>query len=204
MVSRSEWLEHEKRHEEEHQRLETATRNLETRLDNERRERASEKWCKDAKVLEFVKELQSALPGTCTGASLQSSLLFMKTQAYAISNLRPGERIKDLHPGRLGQLRELIEPQKLHPSTRLIVMIQPAAENSESERAALQLGQALIPVLRNEAHESTLNILGPYVLPCRLKGVPKRLYNRPEDAPLPNEPTESMARTRIWVFRTDC
>ena len=94
----------------------------------------------------------------------------MKTQAYAISNLRSGERIKDLHPGRLGQLRELIEPQKLHPSTRLIVMIQPAAENSESERAALQLGQALIPVLRNEAHESTLNILGPYVLPCRLKG----------------------------------
>ena len=28
MVSRSEWLEHEKRHEEEHQRLETTTRNL--------------------------------------------------------------------------------------------------------------------------------------------------------------------------------
>lgn len=203
-VSRSEWLEHETRHQEEHQRQETALRNLETRLDNDKRERASEKWCKDTKVLEFVKELQLALPGTCTGASLQSSLLFMKTQAYAISNLRPSERIKDLHPGRLGQLRELIEPQKLHPSTRLIVMIQPAAETSESERSALQVGQALIPVLRNEAHESALNILGPYVLPCRLKGVPKRLYNRPEDAPLPNEPGEGMARVRIWVFRTDC
>src|SRR3954462_3888677 len=76
-VHRSEWLASEKQHQEEHQRQEIAFRNLETRFDNERRERASEKYCKDAKVLEFVKELQAALPGTCTGSSLQSSLFFM-------------------------------------------------------------------------------------------------------------------------------
>lgn len=203
-LPRDEWVAREAQHKKDHDRLETAFRDLETRFDNNRREMAVEKWCKDSKVLEFVGVLQAAIPGTCTAASVQSSLVFMKTQPYAISNLRRGERIKDLHPGRLGQLRELMEPQKLHASTRFIIMVQPSDDGSVAQAEAIQLGRALNPVLKSEAQNTNLPILGPYLLPCRLSGVPKRLYNRQEDAPLPNEPTEGMPRVRIWVFRTDC
>lgn len=205
-LDRSEWLERENKHQLEHQRLQTAFQDLEVRFDNDRRERSTEKYCKekDSKVAEFVRTLQAGLPGTCTNTSIQSSLLFMRTQPYSISNLRPNERIKDLHPARLGQLRELIEPQKIHPSTHLIVLLQPSTESTAAEQEAIQLGKALVPVLANEAHSPTLSILGPFLLPCQLRGVPKRLYNRQEDAPLPNEPGEGMPRVRIWVFRTDC
>ena len=46
-LDRSEWLERENKHQLEHQRLQTAFQDLEVRFDNDRRERSTEKYCKE-------------------------------------------------------------------------------------------------------------------------------------------------------------
>jgi len=191
---------------------------LEARVENEERSRWSQQLCKSGKIAEFVSELQAGIPETCTAGSLESALIFLNTQVNISAYLRPDQGIDDLHPARLGQVRDLLDPYKLFPSTSVIVLVQPDAEQEGALRRALQLGEAFNLLLRREYSSSDrerrqpkrdalrrdLRILGPYLLPCRLRGEVSRRYSSPMDKPLLGEPSEGTPRARIWAFRTDC
>ena len=49
-----------------------------------------------------------------------------------------------------------------------------------------------------------VDVLGPYLLPCKLKRDQVQSYGGQYDRPLPNEPSSSEPHIRLWVFSTDC
>lgn len=191
---------------------------LQARMENEERARWSQQLCKSAKVADFLKELESGIPENCTAGSNEGALLFMNSQVYAISNLAPKDGIEALHPSRMGQIRDLLDPVQHFPSTRFIVMVQPDVEKDEGRERALKLGDALKNLLRSEwttpgdararsreaLRQRELRIVGPFLLPCRLRGDVSKKYSGPMDKPLLGEPADGKPRIRIWLFRTNC
>ncbi len=191
---------------------------VQLRQENEERARWSQQLCKNTQVADFLTELQAGIPENCTAGSNEGALLFMNSQAYAISNLWPKEEIADLHPARMGQIRDLLDPFQIYPSTRYIILVQPEAENERARNKAQDLGAALKGLLLSEwnapldARAQTrasvrpreLRVLGPYPLPCRLRNEVSKRYNGPMDKALHGEPPEGKSRIRIWLFRTNC
>lgn len=191
---------------------------MQAHIENEERARWSQQLCKSAKVAEFLSELQSGIPENCAAGSNEGALLFMNSQAYAISNLWPKDGIDALHPSRMGQVRDLLDPLQQYPSTRFIILVQPEADTEPGRQRALALAEAFKGLLRSEwttpadarsrARESfrprELRMVGPFFLPCRLRGDVSRKYSGPMDKPLLNEPPEGKPRIRLWLFRTNC
>lgn len=182
-----------------------ALESLDNRLELEVRWIWSDRLCKSGKIAEFVGQLQAAVPEVCTPTSLETSLFFMNNNPYAITYLRPSEGIAGLHPSRRGRLKELLEPRSIHRSTRLVVLVQPHEETSAGSAKAFQIGEAFAAVVRTEMLKGQkVPVLGPFLLPCRLKSEIKRTYNKPLDRPFYGEPDEKEPRVRIWLFISDC
>ncbi len=203
------------------QRLTEASKDLQlmqAHLENAERARWSQQLCKNAKVADFLAELQAGIPENCTAGSNEGALLFMNSQAYAISNLAPKEGMEALHPARMGQIRDLLDPFETYPSTRYIVLVQPEAETEAGRKHALGLGESLKRLMASEwnaplepraktreaMRPKELRVLGPFLLPCRLRGEVSKKYIGPMDKPLHGEPQEGKPRVRIWLFRTNC
>ena len=169
----------------------------------------SEKLCKSSKystqIAEFIGQVQAAVPEVCNVTSLENSLIFLRTQAYANAFFRPTERVSAMHIARREYLLDLLAPRNIHPSTRLLVLVQPAEETSAASQAALALGENFITMIREEiAPHQALRILGPHLLPCRVRKEIQRIFNGPMDATIATEPKDGTPRIRIWVFLTNC
>lgn len=194
-----------KRLQDEQAATHAALEALDNRLELEVRWIWSDRLCKSGKIAEFVGQLQASIPEVCTPASLETSLFFMNNNPYAITYLRPSEGIAGLHPSRRGRLKELLEPRSIHRSTRLVVLVQPHEESSAASTKALQIGEAFAAVVRTEMLKGQkVPVLGPFLLPCRLKSEIKRTYNKPLDRPFYGEPDDKEPRVRIWLFISDC
>lgn len=158
-----------------------------------------------AKIAEFIGEVEATVPEACTEVNLENSMTFMRTQAYANAFFRPTESVEAMHVARREYLLDLLAPKRIHPSTRLLVLVQPAEETETSRRAAVQLGEQFREMLRTKiAPQRELRILGPHLLPCRMRKEIYRIFSGPMDVTLPNEPKEGTPRVRIWLFLTDC
>lgn len=187
--------------------------------ENDMRTLATETYCKSGKVATFLIELKNGNPETCSTAGVANALFFMKSQAYSIVYLEPRIGIASMRPARRGQIRELVESEKIHVSSRLVVLVQPQEETEAGQRRALELGREFaVEVLRKELpppRESKptdppgtsareVPILGPYLLPCKLRGEVLKQYTRAIDHAIPGEPSEGKPAVRVWVFKTDC
>lgn len=178
----------------------------------------SEKFCKPekgekgeknfkfgARIAEFLGQVQASVPEVCTEGSLESSLIFMNSQPYANAYFGRNAGTDSIHVARREQLIDLIAPKYVHPSTRFLVLVQPAEETKDAREAALQFGKKFIDMLQREiAPQRDLRLLGPHLLPCRMRQEVRRLFRSAMDATLFGEPVEGTPRIRVWVFRSDC
>lgn len=157
-----------------------------------------------SRISQFIRELQKGIPGTCAAGPLQEALYFLRTQSYANSYFGPTEGINAIRTARTGQLLKMLDPKWFHPSTQLVVLVQPEDETEAGHRRGLQLGEEFKEMVRRLAPSRELRILGAYLLPCRLRKEVERQFTGPMDITLPEEPTQDRPRIRIWLFRTDC
>ncbi len=199
----------------ENQLLRIEQQRMGAQLENLERAWWSDKFCRSekgeknfkfsARIAEFMGQVQASVPEVCTEGNLESSLTFMNTQAYANSYFGRNAGLNSIHVARREQLIDLFADRFLHPSTRFLVLVQPSEQGEADRIEALQLGEKLIDMLRREiAPQHELKILGPHLLPCRMRQEIRRLYRSPMDQTLFGEPVEGMPRIRVWVFRTDC
>lgn len=165
------------------------------------------KWhCNNQQVMDFIKECENPNSPVCSDAALAANALkFMDLQASAVIYLRPGQGIKGLHPTRHGQLLQLCDSRFQTPSTRYLILAQPRGESSTDQDEALSLGREVLKYLRSDIGLPKLvPILGPKLVPCKLKAEQLKLYSRRVDQPMVGEPKANEPRVRLWVYRTDC
>ena len=178
---------------------------LVARVENENRAMWSQQLCKSGKVSEFIADVQAGVPGVCTPGSLEAALTFLNGLPYAVASFRPGIDTITLPLSREGQLRDLLDLRNLHPSTRLVILVQPHVENDEGLAEAQVVATKYLTLMRSLVpSQAKLRFLGPYLLPCRMRSEVSRRFHGPMDRPVPGEPPERAARIRVWAFRTDC
>jgi hypothetical protein len=157
-----------------------------------------------SRLSQFVREVQKGIPGTCAQGSTQEALYFLRTQNYATQYFRPNESIRAINTARVGYLQKFLDPKWFHPSTDLLILVQPETENMAGHTRALELGEEFKKTLSQIAPGRELHILGPHLLPCRLRSEIEHKFNGPMDAALDGEPPDGTPRIRILCFRTDC
>lgn len=193
--------------------LELKLLGLSAHLENVERALWSDKYCENPKnvrykgqISEFLGQVQAHVPGICTTESLQAALIYLNNEPYMVAIFRPNGLVKDIHLSRLGYLKtKLFAPKYIHPSTRLLVVVQPAEETEASQRQALKMGEDYVQLLNKKFFlEGGPRILGPHLLPCRLTSDISRIYKGDMDSPLPTEPRDGTPQVRIWTFRSDC
>lgn len=183
--------------------------------DTNHRQLWSAMLCKNEqkRVSEFLKAMADNVPGSCTAIENEKSLAYMNYQPLVVSYLREKEGISSLHSIRDGQLREkLLCPMCLHPSSRVLVLVQPAMETDASEKAALRIGEDLVDYLRNKilpASHRKLEIIGPRFLPCKLRTDEQlrklyKSYMGSLKTVHEGEPLAASKRVSVWIFRSDC
>lgn len=182
-----------------------AETNFNNRLDTE----VSRIWgklnCTNEQVRTFIKECESADSPVCSDAGLASALDFMTSQAVVTMYLRPDLGIRSLQPVRQGQLLGLADLRFLFPSTRFLILVQPRSDTQAHQDEAEKIGRQLLRYIRTEMHiPPRTMIIGPRVLPCKLKQEQLRHYGSRLHLPQVNEPTDKEPRVRLWLYRTDC
>lgn len=161
--------------------------------------------CKEQKVYDFLKQCEGNDSQVCSDTALAAALNFMDTQPFAVVYLRPDVGIKGLHPVRKGQLLQLSDPRTQSQSTRYLILVQPRGETPGDQEEALAAGRDLLRYLRTDITlAKNIPIIGPSLLPCKLKQEQLRHYTRKVDLPQIGEPQSDEPRLRFWVFRTDC
>ena len=185
--------------------LEHAMAILATYVENESRAMWTHQLCKSGKIAEFISELQAGGPGICTAGSLETAMIFLNNLPEATASFYPRQVDIKLPMSREGQLRNLIDAQYVHASTKILIMVQPFEETDAAHTEALAVGNSYIAIMKSlVGKETKLKVLGPYLLPCRLRGEVIKRFQGPMDKPVPGEPTERAPRTRVWSFRVDC
>lgn len=168
------------------------------------RQLSSRVECDNSRVRDFLKSCEDGAEA-CSEQGLANALTFMDTQPYVMLFTRPGIGIKGLSNIRRGQLMTLGESKNWRPSTRFLVLVQPRSEIPEHRDEALKLGRELSTFARDElAIGKKYPILGPHMLPCKLKVEHLSHFSRRYDRPLAGEPTGKEPVVRMWLFRTDC
>lgn len=161
--------------------------------------------CKEQKVYDFLKQCEGNDSQTCSDTALAAALNFMDTQPFAVVYLRPEVGIKGLHPVRKGQMLQLSDPRTQTQSTRYLILVQPRGETPNDQEEALGAGRELLRYMRTDITlAKNIPIIGPSLLPCKLKQEQLKHYGRRVDLPQIGEPQSNEPRLRLWVFRTDC
>lgn len=185
---------------------------LQAQLDRERalrevdmRRVASRVECHSERVRDFLKECEEG-SDVCSEQGVANAFQFMITQPYVQIYMRPHGGSKALVATRRGQLATMGDPKNWLPSTRFLVLVQPRAESPESRDEALRLGREIQRYLINDlfAEEKGVRVLGPKVLPCKMKADEVASHVRRWDVPVKGEPASHESSVRLWVFRTDC
>lgn len=169
----------------------------------------SEKLCKAGKlgpqISQFIDQVQSQLPNACTAVAMEGAMAFLRTQPYAISYYFPKQPAKEMQMSREEQLIDLLSPQALHPSTRILVMVQPADDSRADEEDAMRLGRELVEKIRAGLPIGQQRaLLGPHPLPCRVRPETEKLFRNAMDGRQSHEPKDNVPSIRAFVFRTDC
>lgn len=187
-------------------------------LENDRRRAAREKYCQNSQIAQFMSDLQEGLPDTCTADSMNNALTFMRKLPCGIAHLKPEAGLLSLRPTRVGQIRGILDPERLHSSTRLVVMAKPAEDTEAGRTRAMELAKQLVAqVLRKELppphpprpKDSILKprevpILGPYLLPCQLRDDVTELYKKVFFRPIQGEPALGKPAVVLFIFVSDC
>lgn len=161
--------------------------------------------CQDVRVRDFIRECEDSDSANCSEGALANALVFMNSQPYVSLFMRPTDKSKNVSSVRHGQFTLLLDLRELHPSTRLLILVQPRGDSAELQAEAMQLGREVHKYLKEEVGlPNWVKLLGPRTLPCNLKQHQLRSYMRRLDVTQVGEPTEKEPRVRLWAFRTDC
>jgi hypothetical protein len=180
-------------------------RGMKTWYDEQIRKLWSQVKCDKEQVREFVRGCELADSATCTPTAAANALAFMDSQPYAMMHIRPGTSVRRMHSIRRGQLVQLLALHNMRPSTKFLILIQPRSDSIEDKRDTEQIGATLVNEMRYTLRVPPgVPIIGPYMLPCKLKREQVQHYGSQLDKPLPSEPPNNEPHVRIWVFSTDC
>jgi hypothetical protein len=162
--------------------------------------------CNNHDVGQFISACEVEGDLGCTPEAMNVAMSFMSTQAYVSLYLRPGDPVETLAFQRRGQVAVLTDPQFQHPSTKYLVLVQPRSDSESHVREARVLGSWFIDrqLRKKFGILSTVKVIGPRVLPCKLKQEQLKGFMRRWDFPVEEEPKEKDLRVRLFVFRTDC
>lgn len=184
---------------------------LQQSYSNFRNQYFRDKTCKNPKLAEFMAGVAHNDPDICRPVEFDKALIFMKSQPSCIVYLSPTSGLSSLHPAREAVLRDdLLKAEQLHPTSRLLILVQPPGESPGEREAALIIARSLQKKIQTEylpAGFRGMEILGPHLLPCNLRNesTVQRLYNNDiAIVPLLGEPQAKQPRLRIWIFRSDC
>lgn len=177
----------------------------------------SEKNCQKSKdkITSFVNEVQKGTPGVCLPMEMAKALEFMNSQPKAYVYLDKIRGFSGAHPARMTFLRDsLLKAEDIHPSTRILILVQPYAETPVALQESQAMGKTVVDRILNwlpaTPNRPAPTILGPHLLPCNLRSeaVLSKMYTGSEftklNETLPGEPDPKQPRVRIWIFRTDC
>lgn len=185
--------------------------NIQRSFENERAQRFREKYCKNPKLSEFLQGVAHSDPAVCRPMALERALSFMGTQPVGFVYLHPGSGLSSMHPAREEFLRnDLLREEQFQPSSRLLILVQPAGGSEAEGHMALAMARQLKNRLTQDLLPSPqrgIDILGPELLPCNLRFEDKmQQIHRGSFSihPLPGEPQGNQPRIRIWIFRSDC
>ncbi len=194
-----------------------AIQGLQIKLEILERDLANEKYCRSGKknefnsrITEFIRELEKGTPGVCQPGPLEDGMRTLGSQPYANAYFRPAESIKDIRLPRKGHLLTLLDPRYIRASTRFLILVQPEEVKEEKDTPAansraLRLGEQYKELIGKLSPTiDARSIIGPFLLPCRLRPDVSRRFQGPMDVTLPDEPAEDKPRIRVWCVRTDC
>lgn len=168
--------------------------------------RLSEKInCRDESARYFVKECESSFADGCSAQNLAAGLTFMDKYPYATMYLRPGQGVSGINAIRRGQMLELTNERVLFINTKFLIIVQPRGENPTDFDEAEKLGKQVLSYFQTQQRlASWVRILGPKILPSKLKREQTAPYRRRIDMPQGDEPTDPSQVVRVWIFRTEC
>ena len=161
--------------------------------------------CHNEQVRSFIKACAED-SDVCTDEGIANALTFMNTQPYVVQYFRPKGTFSEesMALTRRGQIMTLTEISSWRPSTKFLVLVQPASDVLEDQKDALRLGGEIARYLREALVARKYPILGPKMLPCKLKREQLARYFRRNDLPVKGEPRENEPHIRAWIFKTDC
>ena len=202
---KQEMIDQEARQRANERQLQAQIERLKVNLDIELQRIASRVECHSDRVRDFLKECEAGTE-VCSEQGLANAFQFMITQPYVTIYLKPTAGIKGLVATRKGQLVTMGDPKNWLPSTRFLILVQPRADTSQMYEEALRIGREVQRYLAGDlfSDEKGLKILGPKVMPCKMKAEEVANHIRRLDTPVKGEPTGRDPSLRIWVFRTDC
>lgn len=161
--------------------------------------------CSNERVRDFIRRCAGSSSPGCSDDTLASALSFMNSQPYVTMYLSPDSGIVSLLPIRRGQLLELADSHLLFPTTRFLILVQPAGETPKQLEDASWVGNQVLQHLRVDLGVGrAVPIHGPHLLPCKGMTSMVNLYSGRLDNLQPGEPRNPKSRVRAWVFRTDC
>src|SRR5262249_16536278 len=146
----------------ENEEVTAALQRLAANLENIERSRSSEKLCKSAKLAEFMKEVELSSPDTCPPSSMEIGLNFLRLVPYSNIFFNKASSINNIHVVRKEYLKDLLASKAIHPSTRLLVLVQPAGDSQLDRREALHISAELVKMLQTEIlKQDSTQIIGP-------------------------------------------
>lgn len=161
--------------------------------------------CTNDQVRDFIRRCEGPGNAGCSEQSIASALAFMNTQPYTLAYLRPEAGMNSLVSIRKGQILELSDSHNIFPTTRFLILVQPRGETAKLLEEASLIGNQVLQFLRVDMRLPTgVQILGPHLLPCKLKADTINGFSGRLDRTQPGEPPDPKNRIRIWIFRTDC
>src|SRR5579871_4111807 len=87
---------------------------LETAWENEKRRSDREKYCKSDRIADFMATIQEGLSDSCTPIRMAEGLNILYTLPTAVTHQDPTTGPLVLRKARLGQIRYILDPEKLH------------------------------------------------------------------------------------------
>ena len=160
--------------------------------------------CNNDRVRDFLKACEEG-SDVCSSDGVANALAFMDSQPYVLMFMRSTLEAQELVATRVGQLMALTEAKNWRPSTRFLILVQPSGDSPKQNAEAVKAGEQIKLFLRNDMGiANKFQVLGPKMLPCKVKAEQVSHYMRKYDRPIRGEPTVKDAAIRLWVFRTDC
>lgn len=161
--------------------------------------------CNNDTVKEFLHTCEQEDTGCSQNDVGNAFSAFLESQERVRAYLKPDQGMEGLVRLRQTQLQELVEHQYLHVGTQFIILILPRSYSQAHQEEAERVGQQVVQYLRNKLNlPSSHRILGPKLLPCRIKRETLMANMRKRDNRQTGEPREDAPTLHLFVFRTDC